>query len=83
MLRNEFSPSCGKVKKKNYTIDFSGNYDKEALSVNDKIMNTIYNIAVMWPLALAILSLVVVSITLIICYKYSECYLKLKNVYKI
>jgi hypothetical protein len=56
-----------------YTICFSGNYDKEALSVNDKIMHTIYNIALMWPLALAILSLVVISISFIICYRYSKC----------
>lgn len=52
-----------------------GNYDnKEALSVNDKIMHTIYNIAIMWPIGLAILSLVVVSISLVVCYKYSKFY---------
>lgn len=50
----------------------SGNYDNKSLSVNDKIMHTINNIAVMWPFALAILSLIVVIISLIICYKYSK-----------
>ncbi|XP_025417900.1 Down syndrome cell adhesion molecule-like protein Dscam2 isoform X2 [Sipha flava] len=55
---------------------YAGNYDKEALSVNDKIMHTIYNIALMWPLALAILSLVVISISFIICYRYRIMYKK-------
>lgn len=50
----------------------TGNYDNESLSINDKIMHTIYNIAVMWPFALAILSLIVVIISLIICYKCSK-----------
>ncbi|XP_060844386.1 cell adhesion molecule Dscam2-like isoform X2 [Rhopalosiphum padi] len=56
--------------------NYGANYDKEALSVNDKIMLTIYNIAVMWPLAVALLLLIVISVSLIICYKYRHMYKK-------
>ncbi|XP_050530510.1 cell adhesion molecule Dscam2-like isoform X2 [Daktulosphaira vitifoliae] len=53
-----------------------GNFDKEPLSINDKIFNSIYNIVLMWPLGLIILSLIVATITLIACYKYRHLYKK-------
>ncbi|KAL4135375.1 hypothetical protein QTP88_006989 [Uroleucon formosanum] len=63
-----------------YTVstltNHEGNYDKGALSVNDKIMLTIYNIALMWPLAVALLFLIVISLSLIACYKYRHMYKK-------
>ncbi|XP_003248900.2 uncharacterized protein LOC100575867 isoform X1 [Acyrthosiphon pisum] len=39
-------------------------------------MLTIYNIAVMWPLAVALLFLIVISLSLIVCYKYRHMYKK-------
>ncbi|VVC45213.1 Fibronectin type III,Immunoglobulin subtype,Immunoglobulin-like domain,Immunoglobulin-like [Cinara cedri] len=49
---------------------------KEPVSVNEKIMHTIYSITVMWPAALAVVSLIFVCISLIICYKYRHLYKK-------
>ncbi|XP_050438975.1 cell adhesion molecule Dscam2-like isoform X2 [Adelges cooleyi] len=50
--------------------------NKRALSVNDKIMNVIYNIAGMWHYGIIVLCFITIGLTALMCIKYRHLYNK-------